>query len=32
MSELLDIAPATLRNWIEREETRQAPRRIVFGT
>ena len=25
VGELLDIAPATLRNWIEREETRQAP-------
>lgn len=25
VGELLDIAPATLRNWIEREEARQAP-------
>jgi transposase-like protein len=25
VGELLDIAPATLRNWIEREEGRQAP-------
>ncbi|ELB87871.1 putative transposase [Rhodococcus wratislaviensis IFP 2016] len=25
VGELLDIAPATLRNWIEREESRQAP-------
>ena len=25
VGELLDIAPATLRNWIEREETHPAP-------
>ena len=25
VGELLDIAPATLRNWIEREESRPAP-------
>lgn len=25
VGELLDIAPATLRNWIEREESRQTP-------